>query len=141
MEINGKPWGNQKETIILSLAGVVTPATFEGALGHSECHHETVAAVIRFAPKCIFSNAHFQPFAAVCVRGQAFTMAVAIQMFACRSRLDSMIKTDQKANVPLTIWFQMTSLRSNLRRADAYVHADADFDFIATIGLQQHKLP
>ena len=75
------------------------------------------------------------------MHGQAFTMAVAIQMFACRSRLDNQIKADQKAKWPLKIWFQMTSLRINLRIADAYVHADAYFDFIATTGLPQHKLP
>ena len=61
-EIIGQPEGNHKETIILSLAGVVTPAMFERALGHSERHHDTVAVVIRFAPKCNFSNANFRTF-------------------------------------------------------------------------------
>ena len=129
------------ETTMLSLAGVVAPAMFEEALGHSERHHDTVAVVIRSVPKRNFSNANFRTFRNTLDARPAFTMAVAIQMFACRSRLDSQIKADQKANRPRKIWFQITSLRINLRGADAYVDGDADFDFIATTGLQQHKLP
>ena len=35
---------------------------FEGALGHSERHHDTVAVVIRFAPKRNLSDANFRTF-------------------------------------------------------------------------------
>ena len=50
------------ETTMLSLAGVVAPAMFEEALGHSERHHDTVAVVIRSVPKRNFSNANFRTF-------------------------------------------------------------------------------
>ena len=53
-------------------------------------------------------------------------MAVASQMFACRSKLDSQIKADQIVNSLLKIMNPMTSQRDNLRRTDAHVHADAN---------------
>jgi hypothetical protein len=62
-------------------------------------------------------------------------------MFTWRSRLCSQSKADQKANSPLKSMVPMTSLRNNLRRTHADVHADADVDLIATIGFQQNKLP